>query len=199
MLSPLFDELVTSLAGLPGVGPKTAQRLALHLIDKDAIGATRLADALIQAVEKIKKCSNCRNLTEEALCRVCSDESRNSKLLCIVESPADVLALEQSGVFRGRYFILYGRLSPIDGMGPEILGIDQLLELITRDAVDEVILATHPTVEGEATSYFIANLLKPRAIKVTRIAQGVPIGGDLGYIDSGTLAQALTGRQTVDA
>lgn len=199
MLSPLFDELVTSLAGLPGVGPKTAQRLALHLVDKDTVGATRLADAVIQAVENINKCSNCRNLTEESLCRICSDERRNSRLLCIVESPADVLAVEQSSVFLGRYFVLYGRLSPIDGMGPEMLGIDHLLERVSRDAVEEVVLATHPTVEGEATSYFIANLLKPKEIKVTRIAQGVPIGGDLGHIDSGTLAQALIGRQAVDA
>ncbi len=199
MFSPLFDDLVRSLSTLPGIGPKTAQRLALHLLEKDPVGATQLVNALEVALQKVSRCQNCRNLTEETLCRVCSDEKRDPELLCVVEAPGDLLALEQAGVYQGRYFVLYGCLSPIDGIGPEQLGLEELERYVLQKGVKEVVIATNPTVEGEATSFYIAEMLKPHDVRASRIAHGVPLGGDLGYVDSGTLAHALVGRKPVEA
>lgn len=200
--SPLIRRLIDGLRGLPGVGPKTAQRMALHLLERDRDVARHLADALHAAMDGVGYCSRCRTLSEHDVCAICSDPRRDSSLLCILQSPADVWAVEQAGGFHGRYFVLKGQLSPIDGLGPEEIGIPALLEAVERSAVEEsavaeVILATNPTVEGEATAHYIANLLKPRGIKVSRIAHGVPLGGELEYIDGGTLAHALAGRTPI--
>lgn len=194
MFSPLIDELITALRVLPGVGPKSAQRIALHLLERNRGGALTLAEALNQAARQVKRCGRCRTLTEQALCSICNNSRRNARLLCVVESPADVIALEQSGSFDGHYFVLHGHLSPIDGIGPEELG---MLDLIRRlgEGVDEVILATNSTMEGEATAYYIAEKAKQAGVRVTRIAHGVPMGGELEYIDGGTLAHALASRR----
>lgn len=200
--SPLIRRLIDGLRGLPGVGPKTAQRMALNLLERDRDSARHLADALYAAMDGVGYCRQCRTLSEHEVCDICSDPRRDSSLLCILQSPADVWAVEQAGGFNGRYFVLKGQLSPIDGLGPEEIGIPALLEAIDRAALEEVevgevILATNPTVEGEATAHYIANLLKPKGIKVSRIAHGVPLGGELEYIDGGTLAHALAGRTPI--
>jgi recombination protein RecR len=192
-LSPLINQLVTSLTILPGVGPKSAQRLALYLLEKDKAGAAMLVENLSEALEKVGHCEKCRNLTENPLCPVCDDTKRDQSLLCVVETPAEVLAIEQTG-FRGRYFVLFGRLSPIEGIGPEVLGLDKLKALVIENQVKEIILATNPTVEGEATAQFIQRLLFSLDVVVSRIAHGVPLGGELEYVDGGTLAHALAGR-----
>jgi len=192
-LSPLINQLVTSLTILPGVGPKSAQRLALYLLEKDKAGAAMLVQHLNEALEKVGHCQQCRNLTENDLCPVCDDAKRNHEQLCVVETPAEVLAIEQTG-FRGRYFVLFGRLSPIEGIGPDALGLDKLKALVTEYQVKEVILATNPTVEGEATAQYIQQLLFSLDVVVSRIAHGVPLGGELEYVDGGTLAHALAGR-----
>jgi recombination protein RecR len=192
-LSPLINQLVTSLTILPGVGPKSAQRLALYLLEKDKAGAAMLVENLSEALEKVGHCEKCRNLTENPLCPVCDDTKRDQSLLCVVETPAEVLAIEQTG-FRGRYFVLFGRLSPIEGIGPEVLGLDKLKALVVENQVKEIILATNPTVEGEATAQFIQRLLFSLDVIVSRIAHGVPLGGELEYVDGGTLAHALAGR-----
>ena len=192
-LSPLINQLVTSLTILPGVGPKSAQRLALYLLEKDKAGAAMLVSHLSEALEKVGHCQKCRNLTENEICPVCDDAKRDDKQLCVVETPADVLAIEQTG-FRGRYFVLFGRLSPIEGIGPDALGLDKLKTLVKENQVKEVILATNPTVEGEATAQFIQQLLFSLDVVVSRIAHGVPLGGELEYVDGGTLAHALAGR-----
>ena len=194
MFSPMVDELMRALKALPGVGPKTAQRMALHLLERNRAGAVTLAEALTRAARDVQRCSRCRPLTEQALCQLCSNARRDARLLCIVETPADVLAIEQSGSFRGLYFVLYGHLSPIDGIGPAELGLDALSERF-EEAIDEVILATNPTMEGEATAYYIAERARARGIKVSRIAHGVPMGGELEYVDGGTLAHALNSRR----
>ncbi|WP_022963224.1 recombination mediator RecR [Halopseudomonas pelagia] len=195
--SPLIRRLIDGLRGLPGVGPKTAQRMALHLLERDRDVARHLAEALSAAMDGVGYCSRCRTLSEHDICAICSDPRRDSSLLCVLQSPADVWAVEQAGGFVGRYFVLKGQLSPIDGLGPEEIGIPALLQAVERAEVAEVILATNPTVEGEATAHYIANLLKPRGIKVSRIAHGVPLGGELEYIDGGTLAHALAGRTPI--
>lgn len=192
-LSPLINQLVTSLTILPGVGPKSAQRLALYLLEKDKAGAAMLVENLSEALEKVGHCEKCRNLTENPLCPVCDDTKRDQSILCVVETPAEVLAIEQTG-FRGRYFVLFGRLSPIEGIGPEVLGLDKLKALVVENQVKEIILATNPTVEGEATAQFIQRLLFSLDVVVSRIAHGVPLGGELEYVDGGTLAHALAGR-----
>ncbi len=192
-LSPLINQLVESLTILPGVGPKSAQRLALHLLEKDKAGAAMLVENLSEALEKVGHCQKCRNLTENDLCPVCDDVKRNDDQLCVVETPAEVLAIEQTG-FRGRYFVLFGRLSPIEGIGPDALGLHNLKQLVLDNQVQEVILATNPTVEGEATAQFIQQLLKAQDVVVSRIAHGVPLGGELEYVDGGTLAHAISGR-----
>lgn len=195
--SPLIRRLIDGLRGLPGVGPKTAQRMALHLLERDREVARHLAEALSAAMDGVGYCSRCRALSEHDICAICSDPRRDGSLLCVLQSPADVWAVEQAGGFGGRYFVLKGQLSPIDGLGPEEIGIPALLQAVERGEVAEVILATNPTVEGEATAHYIANLLKPRGIKVSRIAHGVPLGGELEYIDGGTLAHALAGRTPI--
>ncbi|WP_373186334.1 recombination mediator RecR [Halopseudomonas sp.] len=195
--SPLIRHLIDALRGLPGVGPKTAQRMALHLLERDRDVARHLAGALATAMDGVGYCSRCRTLSENEICPICADPRRDASLLCVLQSPADVWAVEQAGGFSGRYFVLKGQLSPIDGMGPDEIGIPALLEAVERSEVVEVILATNPTVEGEATAHYIASMLKPRSIKVSRIAHGVPLGGELEYIDGGTLAHALAGRTPI--
>lgn len=195
-LSPLINQLVESLTILPGVGPKSAQRLALHLLEKDKAGAASLVSTLSEALEKVGHCEQCRNLTESELCPVCDDPKRNDEQLCVVETPAEVLAIEQTG-FRGRYFVLFGRLSPIEGVGPDALGLDNLKKQVESRGVQEIILATNPTVEGEATAQFIQQMFSNCGVVVSRIAHGVPLGGELEYVDGGTLAHAIAGRKSV--
>ncbi|WP_049722295.1 recombination mediator RecR [Gilvimarinus polysaccharolyticus] len=197
MFSPLIDELMHALKVLPGVGPKSAQRMALQLLEHNREGASRLADSLQRAVEGVARCGRCRTLTEQPLCGVCASERRDNTLLCVVETPADVLAIEQAGSYQGKYFVLLGHLSPIDGVGPEDIGIDQLLALLQSEPVSEIILATNPTVEGEATAYYISERAKQSGIVVSRIAHGVPLGGELEYIDGGTLAHAFSSRRSL--
>lgn len=195
MFSPLIKELIESLRCLPGVGPKSAQKMALYLLERDSQGADRLAQSLRSALDKVGRCDQCRTLTEDNLCPICVDEQRNRTRLCIVETPADVIAIESTKQFDGLYFVLLGHLSPIDGIGPEELGLDRLETITKQQGVEEVIIATNSTVEGEATSHYIAQLLKPQGIEVSRIAQGVPMGGELEYVDGNTLALALEGRK----
>ena len=195
MFSPLIDQLIQSLRVLPGVGPKSAQRMAFQLLERDRDGAERLAQSLLLAAEKVRRCGECRTLTEESRCAICASSRRDRTLLCVVESPADVVALEQSATYRGVYFVLLGKLSPIDGVGPKEIGIDILEQRFGAGELTEVILATNPTVEGEATSHYIAERAKKHGIGVSRIAHGVPIGGELEYIDGGTLAHAMSSRR----
>lgn len=185
-----------TLTALPGVGPKSAQRMTMQLLERDRDGGRRLSAALLAAMDNVKHCGRCRNFTEEQLCPVCADRTRDDALLCVVETPADLLAIEQSGTMRGRYFVLMGRLSPLDGLGPDEIGLPQLIAR-AREDVTEVIVATNPTVEGEATAHYIAEALAPLGIRVTRIAHGVPMGGELEFVDSGTLAYAFAGRRPV--
>lgn len=193
--SPALQALMEALRCLPGVGPKSAQRMSLHLLERDREGATELARCLQEAVERIGHCQRCRNLSEEALCEICADRRRDATTVCVVETPADVLAVESSGSYRGVYFVLMGHLSPIDGIGPEELGLDSFHQRVLEDGVNEVILATNPTVEGEATAYYLADALRSAGIKVSRIAHGVPLGGELEYVDGSTLAHAFSGRR----
>lgn len=194
--SPLLNQLIESLRCLPGVGQKSAQRMAFHLLERQRDNGLKLAEHLAQAISQVGHCKLCRTFSEEALCRICTHAQRDESLLCVVESPADVLAIEQTGSYRGHYFVLMGHLSPLDGIGPEDLGLDKLHQRLAQDnPVKEVILATNPTVEGEATAHYIANLLKKLKIKATRIAHGVPLGGELEYVDGGTLMHALAGRE----
>lgn len=193
--SPLIQRLIEDLRCLPGVGPKSAQRMAFHLLEHDREGAERLARSLEQAVEKIGHCQQCRTLSETELCPLCANPGRDESLLCIVESPADVRAIEQATHFKGRYFVLMGHLSPLDGIGPAEIGIDQLEARFENGGIHEVILATNPTVEGEATAHYISELAKARGITTSRIAHGVPLGGELEYIDGGTLSHAFAGRR----
>jgi len=197
-VSPAIQRLIDALRCLPGVGPRSAQRMTLQLLERDREGARQLAAALVDAMTRVRRCSRCRNFTELDVCELCNDSRRDAGLLCVVETPADVLAIEQSQSFRGRYFVLLGRLSPIDGIGPQELGLELLQQRVAEDGVVEVILATNPTVEGEATAYYITEMLRPRGVKVSRIAHGVPLGGELEYVDGSTLAHALSGRRVVD-
>ena len=194
-LSPLIDRLIETLRCLPGVGPKSAQRMALQLLERDRGAGLALSDALRAAMEGVGRCRDCNTFAEGELCRLCSNPRRETRVLCVVESPSDVMAIEQTGTFDGRYFVLMGHLSPIDGIGPEEIGVDRLLALVDRLQVEEVVLATNPTVEGEATAHYIAELLRRRDVLVTRIAHGVPLGGELGLIDGGTLSHAFQGRK----
>jgi len=193
--SPKIDQLIEALRCLPGVGPKSAQRIAFYLLERDREGGSTLAEALHTAMQQVVHCQQCRNFCETELCHFCSDNKRDTELLCIVETPADVLAIEQTHHFKGRYFVLMGHLSPLDGIGPQELGIDLLKTRLEENTFKEVILATNPTVEGEATAHYIGQLVKKQGIKVSRIAHGVPLGGELEYIDGGTLAHAFNGRQ----
>ena len=196
MNQDLVTELINALTILPGVGKKSAQRMALYLLDRNKDGASILANTLNLAVENIQRCSSCRMLTSNDLCKVCLDSSRDAKSICVVESPSDVLAIESTGGFRGKYFVLLGRLSPIDGIGPEDLGIDDLLKIIIRNEIKEVILATSSTVEGDATAIFIKDHVK--SAKVSRISYGIPIGGELEYVDGTTIARAIEGRVEIN-
>ena len=193
--SPKLAQLIDALRSLPGVGPKTAQRMAFHLLQEGRAGARVLAGALSEALESVVRCRRCRMLTEGELCSICASTQRDESLLCVVESPADVVAIEQSGSYRGFYFVLMGHLSPLDGIGPEQLGVRELEGLLQEGRVQELILATNPTVEGEATAHFLSELAARRGVRASRIAHGVPIGGELEYVDGGTLAHALAGRQ----
>lgn len=194
--SPLVQELIDSLKCLPGVGAKSAQRMAFHLLERNRTGGTKLANTLSQAMSKIGHCQQCRNFTEEYLCDIClSPKRQQTTVLCVVESPGDVIAIEQTGSFNGRYFVLMGHLSPIDGIGPEDLGLDKLAEQFETGQFTEVILATNPTVEGEATAHFIAELANEYQVDISRIAHGVPVGGELEYVDGNTLSHALSGRK----
>jgi recombination protein RecR len=197
MFSPLIDELMSSLRCLPSVGPKSAQRMALHLLERDREGASRLAAALLNAVEHVGRCQRCRTLTEQPICGICNNSRREASLLCVVETPADVLAIEQSGTYQGKYFVLLGHLSPIDGIGPEDIGVDQLIQLLQSESISEVILATNPTVEGEATAFYISERTKNLNVTVSRIAHGVPLGGELEFVDGGTLSHAFASRRTL--
>lgn len=194
--SPLVQELIQAFKCLPGVGAKSAQRMAFHLLERNRVGGEKLSDALKSAMVNVKHCSQCRNFTELELCDICDNPRRSEQgQLCVVESPADVIAIEQTGEFQGRYFVLMGHLSPIDGIGPEDIGLDTLEQQFTAEHLTEVILATNPTVEGEATAHFIAELAKKHQIQVTRIAHGVPVGGELEFVDGNTLSHALSGRK----
>ncbi len=195
--SPALAALIEALRALPGVGPKSAQRMAFHLLQDARPAAQSLTAALQRALERVNRCRQCRMLTEADLCDICASAQRDPALLCVVESPADVVAIELSGGYRGRYFVLMGHLSPLDGVGPEQLGGAQFSALLAAGQVREVILATNSTVEGEATAHFLAQLVRQRGIKASRIAHGVPMGGELEYIDGGTLAHAMAGRQAL--
>jgi len=190
----LLNRLIEALRCLPGVGPKSAQRMAFHLLERDREGGRKLAETIEEAVEKIGHCELCRTLTENPLCDVCSNDTRDRGVLCVVETPADVLAVEQATGYRGLYFVLMGRLSPLDGIGPSELGLEVLANRLGNGQITEIILATNPTVEGEATAHYIGQMASSRGIRSTRIAHGVPIGGELEYIDRTTLAHAFSGR-----
>jgi recombination protein RecR len=197
LYSPRLNRLIEALRRLPGVGPKSAQRMAFHLLDRDRDAAAQLGSALGDALAGISRCPTCRMFCEDEACRYCSDARAQHGQLCIVEGPADLMAVEQGTPYRGRYFVLMGRLSPLDGIGPDELGLPQLASLLAEGWVQELIIATNPTVEGEATAYYLAEMAKARDIRVTRIAHGVPMGGELEYIDGGTLAHALNDRRAV--
>ncbi len=190
-----LKNLVDSLRILPGVGQKTALRMALYLLERNPNGAQKLSTAIDGAMTDIRKCTQCRNLTDEDICLICSDPTRDESLLCVVENPADVFALSQSVEYKGLYFVLMGNLSPLDGIGPEDVGLDLLEARLSQGAIKELILATNPTVEGEATAFYIDEIAKPYNVQVTRIAHGVPMGGELEYLDSGTLSHAFRARQ----
>jgi recombination protein RecR len=191
--------LIDELGRLPGVGPKSAQRIAFYLLKVAPEDAKRLAHAIVDAKEKVSWCRRCFNIAEGELCGFCRDERRDSRVLCVVEEPRDIVALERTQELHGRYHVLQGAISPIEGVGPEQLRIRELLERIANEGVEEVILATNPNIEGEATAMYLARLLKPLGVRVTRIASGLPVGGDLEYADEVTLGRALEGRREVDA
>lgn len=196
--SPLIRDLIEALRCLPGIGPRSAQRAALHLLQRDRDGGTRLAAALAEAMAHVGQCEECRLPTEAAVCSLCTSARRDSGLLCVVESPGDVFALEKATDFRGRYFVLLGRLSPLDGIGPDDLGLDRLDAKLRTGEVRELILAVSPTVEGEATAQYMLAMAAAHGVPCTRIAHGVPIGGELEHVDSGTLSHAFAGRRTLD-
>jgi recombination protein RecR len=191
------EQLQISLQRLPGVGPKSAQRMAFHLLERDREGAYSIADAIKTALSKVNHCQRCNNFSENTLCSICASRRRDSAILCIAETPADVEAIEQASAYKGMYFILMGHLSPLDGIGPEQLGITRMLDLIRTETIDEVILATNLTLEGEATADYIADLLHEQSVSVTRLARGVPVGGELEYMDAGTLNQAFSDRRKI--
>jgi len=190
-----LEDLILALRCLPGVGPKSAQRMAYHLLQRDVKGAERLAEALTGAVGRIRHCARCNTFTESDTCTVCASARRDPSLLCVVESPGDLLMMEQSQSYSGLYFVLMGRLSPLDGIGPREIHLDRLVRRATDGAVRELILATNFTVEGEATAHYISELLAGKGLTITRIARGLPVGGELEHVDSGTLAQAVHERR----
>lgn len=193
--SPRLTRLIDGLRRLPGVGPKSAQRMAFHLLDRDREGGAYLAKTLGEALDGIDRCKTCRMFCEDDACNFCSPARIAAGSICVLEGPADLMAIESSTSYRGRYFVLMGRLSPLDGIGPEELGLDLLGQQLASGDVKELIIATNPTVEGEATAYYLAEMARGQGVKVTRIAHGVPMGGELEYVDGGTLSHALSGRQ----
>lgn len=195
MSDGLLEQLIEALRCLPGVGPKSAQRMAFHVLERDRDGARRLSAVLEQALERIGRCERCRTLTEHRVCWLCASDSRDASLLCIVETPADIHAVEAAGAYTGQYFVLLGRLSPLDGVGPAELGLDQLERRLDEGPVREIIIATSSTVEGEATAHYLGEMARERGVRATRIAHGVPLGGELEYIDRTTLAHAFSGRR----
>ena len=197
-ISPLIDRLIDAFQMLPGVGPKWATRMTLYVLQHNREGGETLARSLSAAVAEVERCRECRTLCETELCAVCANPRRDGRTLCVVESPADVIAIEQAGGYSGRYFVLHGRLSPIDGIGPSELGLVDFATRVRERGIREVILATNPTVEGEATAHYIVEALSGMDVRVTRIAHGVPLGGELEYIDGGTIAHALHGRRAID-
>jgi len=192
--SPVIQRLIEALRVLPGVGPKSARRMSYYLLERNRDGAREIAAAMIRAADTIGHCSRCNNLSETELCDICSSSRRDASLLCVVETPTDLQSLEQAAVYSGMYFVLMGHLSPLDGIGPDELGMDRLETLLDSGDVSEVILATNLTVEGEATAHFISEMVRARGIKASRIAYGVPVGGELEYIDRNTLSRAFSGR-----
>jgi recombination protein RecR len=196
--SNLLSELIEALRCLPGVGAKSAQRMAFHLLERDRQGGVRLAKVLDAAMQRIGHCARCRNFSESEICALCASPSRDGHTLCIVETPADLLAIEQATGFRGRYFVLMGRLSPLDGLGPEELGRDLLERRLREGEIQEIVIATNPTVEGEATAHWLSGLARAASIRATRLAHGVPLGGELEYVDRGTLAHAFGSRQVLE-
>jgi len=196
--SPLLLQLIDTLCCLPGVGAKSAQRMAFHLLERDRKGAAMLSNALQQAVDNIGHCSKCRILSEAELCGYCSDSRRNDEILCIVETPADVLAINQAANFNGKFFVLMGHLSPLDGIGPKELGLELLEARLKQGGIKELILATNPTVEGETTAHYISEMAAEYKVESSRLAHGIPLGGELEYIDGGTLAHAFNGRQKLN-
>ena len=194
----LLNQLIQAFKILPGIGEKSAQRMAFHILEKNREGGKNLARLINDSVENIRNCSECRNLTEKTICDICSDEKRNKKIICVVESPTDVLAIENSGSFKGKYFVLMGRLSPIDGVTPKDLGIPKLIERVKSSDIDEIIIATSPTIEGDATSFYIKDQLNENKILISRIAYGVPMGGELEYVDNTTLGRAIQGRREIN-
>ena len=195
--SPMLSRLIEALRCLPGVGPKSAQRMAFHLLERERDGGAQLAESLVEAMQKVQHCERCRMFTEESLCPICSSKNRDNSILCVVETPADVVAVEQSASYSGVYFVLMGHLSPLDGIGPEELGLDMLESKLKDEEIREVILATNPTVEGEATAHYVAELAAKYNVSASRIAHGVPIGGELEYVDGSTLSHAFSGRKTI--
>lgn len=196
--SPLLAELIEALRCLPGVGGKSAQRMAFHLLERERERGLKLAAVLEQAMRRIGHCERCRNFSEEPLCALCASGSRDRQVLCVVESPAELVAIEQATGYRGQYFVLMGRLSPLDGLGPEELGLAQLTRRLGEGEVEELIIATNPTVEGDATAHYLAQLARAGGVRPTRLAYGVPLGGELEYVDRSTLAHAFGGRQSLD-
>ena len=197
-VSPLVDSLIEAFQCLPGVGPKSAQRMVLHLLERNKNAGLILANTLSNALESVDKCSNCRIFTEDEICQICSNEKRNKKQICVVESVSDVFAIEMSNQFTGQYFILHGHLSPIDDIGPEELGLEKLFTRVREEGIEEIILATNSTLEGETTSHFIYDKIKNiENLKVTKLARGVPLGGELEYVDRGTIMHAFSGRQNI--
>jgi recombination protein RecR len=198
MTSSSLDELIQSLGCLPGVGRKSAQRMALHLLERDQTGARRIADALNGALANVRHCQRCRNFCDSEICEICSDAERDQGAICVVEAPADVIAVESSGAFGGRYFVLMGKLSPLDGYGPDDIGLEQLEQQLGEGDIHELILATSATVEGDITAQYIADVAAGHDVASSRLARGIPLGGELEFVDSGTLSRALQGRQQID-
>ena len=197
-LSPLTDRLIDALTVLPGVGKKSAQRMALYLLEQNRRGGLQMAESITQAMDRVGSCAQCRIHTEDDLCKICVNSERDQTLLCVVETPADALAVEYSGGYKGLYFVLMGHLSPLDGIGPEQLGIALLVKRVAQGEIKEIIVATNPTVEGEATAHYIADNVSDFNVTVTRIAHGVPVGGELEYTDGSTLNYAFSGRQRLE-
>lgn len=195
--SPLLSDLIEALRCLPGVGAKSAQRMAFHVLERDRPGARRLAERLALAIEKVGNCRRCRGFSEQDVCSLCANSSRDKALLCIVETPVDQMAIEQATGYRGYYFVLLGRLSPLDGLGPKELGLDLLAARLAEGEIEELIVATNPTVEGEATAHMLSQLARAANVRASRLAHGVPLGGELEFIDRGTLAHAFGGRQSL--